>query len=69
MFEQMINESERIAPFFNTKTGNLLNDKLLEYLYTKKNEFNDNHNSFIKVLETSKKAYEDAIEDTKRSVA
>ena len=69
MFEQMINESERIAPFFNTKTGKLLNEKLLEYLNTKKNEFNDTHNTFIEDLVTSKQTYEDAIENIKRSVA
>lgn len=69
MFEQMINESERIAPFFNTKTGNLLNEKLLEFLNIKKAEFNDNHNGFIKALETSKQTYEDTIEDIKRTVA
>ena len=69
MFEQMINESERIAPFFNTKTGNLLNEKILEFLNTKKVEFNDDHKDFIKALEKSKQTYEETIEDIKRTVA
>ena len=68
LFEQMINESERIAPFFNTKTGKMLNEKLLEVLNEKKIKFNNNNNVLYDKLVSARNTYEDAIEDTRKSV-
>ncbi len=69
LFEQMINESERVAVFFNTKTGKMLNEKLLEVLNEKKVEFNNTNNVLLEGLVKIRKLYEEAIEETGKTVA
>lgn len=59
----------RVAVFFNTKTGKMLNEKLLELLKEKKIEFNNNNNVLLEGLIGIRKIYEETIDEIGKMVA
>ena len=68
ILEQMIKETEEIKPFFNTNTGIIINEKLVEILNTKRKKISDINNEFVNHLKTVEGVYTARYENAKRGV-
>ncbi len=69
ILDQMINESENVTPFFNTRSGKLLNTKLLEFLNQKKIAINNMNSNLLANVFKANEMYENSFELLNRMVS